>query len=533
MPASLSDWIDHLQQHPLPAMPRTIQRIGQLLSSPVATHADYARVIVLDPGFTLAVFRHLHDIHRLTDPVVSLVHGVSLLGTGPVTAFSSELPRLNKPLPGKIRSGLHGCYAQAIHAAAYARQWGDMRRDPHSEEAAIAALLHNCGEMALWGQAREQMQKIEQHRQRGLDRDSAALAVLGFTLDQLSLGLAQAWGLPPLAEASLQPFGAFQPRPLGVMLANAVARASAQDWYSEQTRELTELLAEYLALEMDQATALLHRQAVDVAHQLQGLPLSPAAADLLSPPPMAASPKAAAPVAGRTESKPADDAEKGDLKPDDGGRDAAATKARPTPAAEPAPAEKTQPADAARVQAVTGKRPDQPATGPEPEPTGKQTPTTTSRSGNQLQESLSRMVHEMQTTAGVERIMFAMLTPDRKGLRARYVTGAGEDAPLRRFQLELQPRNLFTLLMAKPQGVWLNADNREKYGPLIPQTLREILHPQSFFASSIYLDNKALGMVYADHSDPACLTSEGFLQFKRLVQRFSNELSPARMRRSA
>ncbi len=473
MTASVSDWADRLKGKPLPAMSLTVQIAPQLVRRTNTTNTDYQRVLVRDPGFALAIFRSFdRQLHPPREPVNTLAHAIALLGILPITEAAQQLPVLKKASFREFGQGLYGCYSRAGHAACYARQWALLRKDHNPEEMAIAALLHNCGEMALWAHSPDQMRQIEHRRGQGLSRQDAALAVLGFTLDQLSFALAAAWRLPPLTGEALQPDGAFKPRSLGVMLAAAMAESSGHAWDSQQTRDLTELLADYIRTTTDHASALLHTWSAVAARDLYGLPIAATAGDLLLLHP--SSPKAAL--------------------------------EKTTTPSIPQERDQDDTADLA-VKKPTAQAP-------------------TSGQEQRLHGGFSRLMKELRDDLGLERAMFAMLTPDRKTLRARFVAGADPKSSLHRFQLNTGQRTLFSLLMAKPQGLWLNKNTRDRYLPLIPPSLMDSVNSEGFFSSSLFFKDKPLGILYADHSDAGALNPEGFVRFKQLALRLGEELGP-------
>lgn len=482
---ALQDWIARLQDKPLPAMALTVQRVTQLIDSPNTTNADYQRIISRDPGFTLSIFRAFSANNRSPKaPASNLAHAIALLGLAPVIAGTKQLPILKKMLHGKARQGLYGCYSKATHAACYAYSWGQQRKENNPEEMAIAALLHDCGEMALWAYAREEMKKFHVLVSRGEARHVAAEEIFGFTLEQLSLALAEQWKLPALTIDALQHYGAFHPRSLGVMLACELATESARDWNSDTTFELYQLVADYQGKSIDQAVANVHCQAADIARSLHGLPL-PVSADCL------------------LQLQPATDKPR-----------SIPSKQQPRIARqdEPPAPEKTSKAPA---RASTTEKPMTAA----PRADKKQTP-----AGNGLQQKISLVMQDMMDTAGLERVMFAMLTPDRKSIRSRFVVGGDQDDQLRKLDISLEQRHLFSVLVAKQQGFWLNSGNRQKYAQLLPENIANSLHSNSFFASSLYLRNKPIGILYADCSDPNDLNSHNFSQFKQLSQRLCNDL---------
>ncbi len=531
MPASLADWAQRLANIQLPAMALTVQRVGRLLGSAAATHADYQRALALDPGFTLSIFRRLANHPRAaTAEIATLAHALSLLGLAPLTE-GMGLPLLRRSGGDAAQQALRALYSRAGHAAHYLRHWAALRRDPHGEELALAALLRGCGEMALWAGAPETMERIARHREQGMGRESSALAVLGFTLEQLDLALARHWHLPPLVQESLQPSGAFQPRPLGVMLADALARETAQTWHGEAVTELIELSADYVGQEPDPATATCHRLAAEAARTLHQFRLPVPAFRLAAAVPVPERPteqtetsRDTDPSADRTaatlETIPAE--------PEPANSDPEASETAPFGPERPPRENKLPPPTVPAAAEPVAEAPPPPRIPPTPETAPRPVvapatppPRPATQTDNPLQQLLQRIMDELRDDLGMERAMFAMLTPDRKLLKARFVVGADADSPLRRFQVNLEQRNLFRLLLAKPQNLWLNAANRDKLLPLTPPPLQEILDMDGFFCASLFVNGRAFGVLYADGGQ---LDRNGFDHFKRLAQRLGNRL---------
>ena len=495
MSRTLNEWIAYLKDKPLPAMALTIQQVTQLLDSPSATHADYQRVICRDPGFTLYIFRQFGNFKRsLEEPAINLSHALSLLGLAPITSGAKELPVLKKILHGSARQSLYSSYSQAAHAAGYAQQWGLERQDSNPDEMAVSALLHRCGEMALWAYAKDEMKKILLLQQRGLSLAKASEKILGFSLNELSLALAQQWALPMLARDALQFHGAFNPRSLAVMLACELSHESAKNWRSENTLDLIDLAAEYHQLTTDQMIAKIHCQSVDIARNLYGLPLPLAAHELLQLPETASQSvvKQAGKVVKNSPQEPQ-------------------TTVQPT--------KNEQPGAAAMETPKKKTEPPKPVT----QSIKPEKPAATRKPG--LQEKVARIMKDLRETGGLDRVMFAMLTPDRKLMKSRFVLGGDMQDAIHQLEISLEPKNLFSILLAKQQGFWLNSKNQEKYSPLIPENSINTLNNKGFFASSLYLRNKPIGMLYADCSDPEALTTTRFSHFKQLSQRLCNELA--------
>ncbi len=461
MPKTLGEWIQFLGKRPLPAMAASKVRVIRLLNSSSATNTDLQRIIGRDPGFSLDLFRHYAGAAGSPKEAPgSLAHAISLLGQTSLSNLLQRLPVLEQIPEGRVRTGLAHCYSRAFHASHYAHRWGLDREDSNPDELGLAALLFNCGEMALRTHAIEEMDRIEARVAAGADYASGSRAVLGFTLQQLGMALAELWRLPPLVASALSEGWPLQTRPQKVVLATALARETERDWGSAETRDLTDLLAEILLISPDHAGARLHSLAAETARDILALPLPLTAASLVS------------------------------LSPD------------PGQAAEQAPA--LAAADAAA------------------ETTAIPIP------ANALQQQLARITTRMRKEIGLDRVMFAVLNRDRRGIKARFVTGGDKDDPLRRFNCRRDKRNLFSVLLSKPQAFWLNDDNREKYLPLIPEVLREAVDNRGFFIMSIYVRNKPVGLLYADTENPETLNEDGYGRFKQLCQQLCNQLAGGR-----
>jgi hypothetical protein len=96
---------------------------------------------------------------------------------------------------------------------------------------------------------------------------------------------------------------------------------------------------------------------------------------------------------------------------------------------------------------------------------------------------------------------------------------------LRGFEARLDEPGLFSIIMKKPQALWFNTANREKYLPMIPAQTSQCLCETGFLIMSIYFRNKPIGLFYADNTDATNgLTAVQFNNFKVSCQRFVQRL---------
>lgn len=124
----------------------------------------------------------------------------------------------------------------------------------------------------------------------------------------------------------------------------------------------------------------------------------------------------------------------------------------------------------------------------------------------------------MRDELGLRRVMFAMLTPDRQWIRARYVLEA-EPSGLAGFAVAATERNLFSLLLNKPHALWVHRDNHVRYLAHIPAQVAGLLCTQDFYAVSAVVKERPIGLFYGDMGgDSQAMQEAHFTRFRELCR---------------
>ncbi|AOX99470.1 hypothetical protein BJP62_02760 [Jeongeupia sp. USM3] len=121
----------------------------------------------------------------------------------------------------------------------------------------------------------------------------------------------------------------------------------------------------------------------------------------------------------------------------------------------------------------------------------------------------------------LRRVLLAI--PQDGALVARFCVGASVDDPIRSLNLPLAGPQLFGQLMQRPQAVWLNADSRPKLVPQLTPALTALIGDGDFYAMSLFVGDKAVGMFFADRTLP--LDAQSYLSFKQICQLTSRALA--------
>jgi hypothetical protein len=267
-----------------------------------------------------------------------------------------------------------------------------------------------------------------------------------------------------------------------------------------------ELLAEFLNTSHDHAVAYLHCLAAQAARELQMLPL-PLPAFHLVPEGLTTTVKD---TADRTISSKSS-TEKAAISPEPLTNTHSA----------PKPRKETPPQTTVRAEIQE----------PTKNPTNtrrKEVPKAAPKAQvNPLQALLSAALQQMHEELGLSRTMFAMLSPDKSTLRARFVVESEKQLSLKGFVLSLTNPNLFKILLSKQQAISLNKGNAEKYLPMIPQSALEQINNSGFVSMSVFIKDKPVGIFYADNgiSGPG-VTKQQYDNFKVICQQTVQSITP-------
>lgn len=139
-----------------------------------------------------------------------------------------------------------------------------------------------------------------------------------------------------------------------------------------------------------------------------------------------------------------------------------------------------------------------------------------------LHATMAGVMKKIRSDAGASRVVFAMLNKERSRLRTRLALGGDKADGIRRLDLDLGEKSLFSALMAKPQSVWLNADNATRYRPYLPDSLRELMSSDGAFVMSLYVGDRPLGLMYGDGGS---LDASGYQQFRDLCQQAADAMA--------
>lgn len=466
---SLDDWVEILADIRLPILEVTAKNVQAIKSSAGMPMDRFCDSMLHDAGAVLTMLRWANGLPRgrLSSDVTTLESAAMMIGLEKVKHLPDEMDSLQLPAEDEhMRAYIH-VMSRAFHAAYQAYDWAVRRADMVPKESFVAAFLHNIGSMAILINGGDEINKIRAVVEEDkMSADEAQYLVLGFSLKQLSHALAIKWKLPELVTDSLSADKATNPRVYGVMLACQLARIAESGWYSQEMLDCAEHVADYLELDFSRAIRMIHQNAVGAARESAWYEVIHAAALL----PLI--PEFEVDEEGNEIINEENECHHFCLMP------------------------QLDIYQEIIVQIQTQAR---------------------DLNLNSLMNLVTRCLHD---GLGLNRVVFTMLEgSEHDQLNARYMSGTDNDPEFNQFKISLSPTNLFTHVMKKSQSIWLNDDNKDKYWKLVPDSLKEIINTNAFFAGSVFVDAQPIGLFYADrHTEDCHLDEATYKRFKVLIQ---------------
>ena len=457
-PDPLERWVERLDQEEMPIFAATAKMMAALSHDQEVLLAELSKLVLQDIGMTSSVLKRANSAWHYTKRggrINTVSRAVVVLGSGTVINICLTHLLVESIKNGRHRRRVAHEIALSFHAAVQAKGFGERARDANPEELFIAALLHRLGHIAFWSFAEEEAESLQQELAAGTERLEAERTAIGFRLDELTARLCGEWQLSPLLENTLA--GRIDHRGRIVLLCQRLATHAPGGWESSPVDEVLGQIANHLRLEDDTARRLALENAEEAS----------LAAQLL------------------------DTAFPDNLIPSTRGGGAAGERA----------AEEARAAQRSHGLELLGELTRVIAAGE-----------------GDLSHLLSIAVEGIYRGVAMRRVIFAMLTPDRRRLALRYGLGKGLP-PVGTALCDIDPAapNLFARQLERQEELWLSEENRAEYEDSIDEPLRALIDDHACLLMPTTVNGKAIGLFYADRGE-APLDQEAFQLFWQFCQ---------------
>lgn len=442
-----------------PLLARTRRDLTPLLADSLLPLRKLALALMGDPAMALRVLQQANVVpHRhFRADVVTLEDAAHMLGTQTLLRLESEAPVDERVLNAERLAPYRRSAGRAVLAALFAYDWAEIDHDRFPSEVSLAALLNNLGELFLLAHGDARISRyLDLVEEQHVLPHEAEYVSLGESLEDLGHALAVRWGLPEMVREAMRARNARHPRALCVMLATQIARYAFSAWRHPMQMDDLHLAGIVLELELSDLAQRINRVLDHFNRTAADYGLAP------------------------LKSLPIDDT----------GRPAVLPSTR---------------------QVVFGLAP-------------RQDDFTAAMTALSKGEPVDResvfatLLRGLHRGLGLNRVVFAAYRAREETLTAEYLVGTDFEPSFNRFSLSRVEGGFFAELLDAPSAVWLNDDNEATLAPRMPAPLLDLIGVTRFFAMSLWVGGRVIGLVYADRRTASChLDARSYQSFRELV----------------
>jgi HD-like signal output (HDOD) protein len=487
-PKDLEYWVNRLSHQDMPIFARTAELITGVVARRESSVAELSRGILQDASMTARILKMANSVfyNSSSCDINTITRAIMVLGFETVRSMCLSINLIESILKGTQQERAYQEMARSFHAAMQAKRFAVACRDESPEEIFVTTLLFRLGHIAFWCFAGEFADRLEQAMLKpGYTEAMAEQEVLGFRLQQLTQRLSQEWHLSKMLQSALESTGVTSSRASLICMAHKVAAAAEQGWETREFRRLTAKVGELLKVSPDAATTMMHTSARDATEMVENyggmrkfIQLIP-----VPPEPLGSSAPSVSPETAR----------------------------RPGPCEPPA----AEPHRRAEIS-------------PFPEPDRLLQFKVLHELSNlllnkQLDINLlfSILLEGIFRGVGMDRVLFAILTPDRGHLKGKFGLGWKSQDQVKDFLVEAgpEPQNIFGYALEKRQPLWVTSDPPQQLARLLTRGKRDPSGRPPFFLMAIRVKERSIGVVYADRQASGReLDEESFTSFKYFCQ---------------
>lgn len=469
---TLENWILRVKNQDMPIFGHTVQSILNVADDDHAPSAKLAQMVLQDASMTARVLKLANTIYYnpRTQGISTISRAIIVLGFTTVRNMCLSISLVDSLLTGNTRNRLTHELAQAIHAAVQARSLAIEMGDHSPEEIFIATLLLHIGDMAFWCFSGEQGDELDVLLdQPGYTAESAQQELLGFELNALSISLVEEWRLNPLLLETLTHPHRSGRRGRAITLSHTLAEvAEEKGWNSPEAKAVQLEMSKLSGLSEEKTVKMLHRNAVEASRIASYYGASAAAHTI--------------PLPGN-EKPPVIEVE--------------------AKVSYPEPDGMLQLKILRELSQILDK-------------------------GSDFNLVMELVLEGIYRGIGCDRTLFALLTPDRRGIRGKFALGEGNEQLRTSFHFIRHPNqpNIFFHCLEQHMALWADTHASPELKRYISSAVTQHVGLKPFLLAPISIGDKPIGILYADRAlSGRALDEESFESFQHFASQASMGLT--------
>jgi len=513
VPSGLGGWVDYLTEKSLPLFHCTLSSVESLHDQSGKSVVTICEQLLLDPAAVATLLKLVNSKNksRLSSEVTTLENAVIMIG---VQKSRKALKRLEViPIPANspgLKAYLQ-TVVRAYHAGYQACTWAQTRGDMVVKESFVAAFMHYIGEMMMQLHGFNEMKAIKDNQvKEKLSYVEAQEKVLGFTFEDLSEEINKTWKMPEIVMDCFGDYYKTSNRIKGILLAVKVADLAEKDWYNCEMRECEQEFTDLFQWEHADIVRKLHEISILAARDSYHLGEITSASLLV-----------------RTNFEKLDEA-KSEVSQEDGANkqksinslaeNKTKTKTKTKVENNSVNNEKEQRRKnlISKLEGVNEKQSSSELTVSNVLSKLK----SNEYQSNREAEIINDLLFCASKGLKIQRVIFFDYDAVVKQLKPTRFSDVVAKKQLEKMFIDVSGDSLFSRMLKKTSGLWLNDDNKDKFWHLVPVTVKGISNARTFYLMSINLPGVYQGLIYADggNNDAALLTESVYMQFKKLCK---------------
>jgi len=479
----LESWIKHLSGEDMPVFSGTVADVTESLNSEDTSATEVAQTILRDASLTSRLLQvaNTFNYNRTGNKISTVSRAVMVIGFKQVGALTLALALIDSLSEGLQRHKLTEEMAQSFHAAIQAQELAKKVGCKSPEDIFVATLLSRLGNMAFWAFSGKKGTEVLKLIDAGeLSEQEAEAKVLGFKLRDLTVGLSKAWCLGEVLDDYLSGHSADDERMKLISIGQELAQAARNGWDSDEVSIMFEQAAKKLDLSVQEIEELAHQNARHA--------------------------KKVTRVYGVTE----------------------ASKRIPLPNFDMVDAEETSELDVESMEEEYLSEAESSASSSEtkfPEPDSQVQLTIMQEISSAIEEKpsiniiLEMVLEGLHRGVGMDRALFAILSPDHKTLSCKYALGEDNERLCNEFKTDIShSTNIFHQVTSSKQAMHVPSDPKKLSGTLSRDTLT-LLGPPSYLIMPVIVRSKVIGIFMADrNASKREIEEKDFIAFQQFCQ---------------
>ncbi|MCU7837463.1 MAG: HDOD domain-containing protein [gamma proteobacterium symbiont of Taylorina sp.] len=454
----LSQFINRSDIAALPVLHNTLQELKETLAKPSFNYHHLDAILQYDPACMINLLSYANkEINKDFDKQISKVeHAAMFLGMDRLEKFINNISSVYSIKNRKVAEKINRLQYRGIHAAFQAKNLALLINDSAIDEIYTSALISPLSELMCWFLEPVKAQKVEllvHHKNRGYAQ--AQLEIFGFSYHELAQALTLHWNIPTLflQRQEVDSIEDMSKPVKCIYFAEKCSLYAEKGWYYDAMYKHIDYCSDNLHYSKGRIVQAFHKTAIHLAHTTKRFYKIQSVSAYLALLPG---------EVPYTQVIEIEEKKKTALsKSQNKLSDITINKA-----------------DSIKIESINFIK-----------------------TVNNFPSLIRITMDALYETEAFSRVAFIMLTKDKKNLQVRSLRGAKNKVFIET-KLPLQPANLFSKLLEKPQFILINSQNYQKFSPIINKTMQNMLDSQEFIARSIHSKDKPIGLFYIDNHTP-------------------------------